>query len=755
MAKLQKSLKQRQHHSMRHSRHVAKLTPSEIRSLNNNIALVSKTGSQSSSKGTSSPARSRRSTNATPPATPDDPSASPAQAHRNPGSRNNSVNLQTPPHTPNEHRRSSQSSTHGHHHGHPVQSHANGIIHAPRPRGSAQAAFMVANGISSRPSSSGSSNYRGFPTYRGPEVTRTGSINMLQRPSPTIVTNPLSNFSRPRQSMVSSSPERCRQESQDIGILGPQSLRNGRANSLPSVSAPSSRQPSPPRVTDSPVSMIVDGTEKFPVLDPVDDPHNQPKIQDDDEDAQNESKPRGDDQTQEISTTPVDRSKEVAEPKSPGKKDKPKRFTISTALFGGDKSHQDGAENASKLKKARRRTLSFTKSDGIEKSSPEVPTTAPPEEVQVDGATIENGDFAAHPSVRPLSLIIPGEFKGKEKEIYSGPVYARCACCGKLKRPPGYTNGLTPVVENENLRTNFSFEIERTSDTTARRSSDASRGKFTPIIPMEVGESETRQATIEPPISSSSPMKQQNQYTSMPPPTRQQNQYTSPARRPKRHSDPPRFVRFGSLHGRRNADPTVITEEDEDEVDENQPLMTEQANPDQTGVTAHDFAVMDEVVTSQPVFDSETDRAVVEAKLNEQLLTTEVPEPISRRPSNTGSESDNFFTPVPGTTPVVEDQSNEKQDAEQTMLLNRENSFLGLPEPQLGPDFAPSNATLGELVLAPSTNTVKINSLTDLGASGAAVDNGEKNILEGLEKSREVDAERHKGQKWVAEVMAV
>ena len=282
MAKLQKSLKQRQRHTIRSSPHVAKLTPAEIRLINNS-ALASKTGSQSSSKGTPSPARSRRSTNATPPATPDNPSAYQAQAHKNPISRTSSLNIPTPPHTPN-----------GQHHAHGqalVHGHANGIIHAPRPRGSAQAAFMVANGISSRPSSSGSSNYRGLPTYRGPEVTRTGSMTMLQRPSPTIVTNPLSVFSRPRQSMVtSSSPERGRRDSQELNTYRTHSLRNGRANSLPNVSAPSSRPISPPRVTDSPVSMAQDDTENLLLLDPADDPHNQPKLQSDEEEPQDQPK---------------------------------------------------------------------------------------------------------------------------------------------------------------------------------------------------------------------------------------------------------------------------------------------------------------------------------------------------------------------------------------------------------------------------------------------------------------------------------
>ncbi|KAK5275320.1 hypothetical protein LTR40_013223, partial [Exophiala xenobiotica] len=144
MAKLQKSLKQRQRHAVRNSVNVAKLTPAEIRSLNNN-SLSSKTGSQSSSQGPS-PSTSRRSTTVTtPPSTPDDrASTHQAQSHRNSISRRSTVDIPTPPHTPNGHRRSSQSSTRGHGHT-PIQSHANGVIYAPRPRVSGHAAFMAAN----------------------------------------------------------------------------------------------------------------------------------------------------------------------------------------------------------------------------------------------------------------------------------------------------------------------------------------------------------------------------------------------------------------------------------------------------------------------------------------------------------------------------------------------------------------------------------------------------------------------------------
>ncbi|KIW24137.1 uncharacterized protein PV07_09869 [Cladophialophora immunda] len=681
MAKLQKTLKQRQRHAARNSANVTKLTPAEIRSLNNG-ALASKTGSQSSSKTTSTQSRSRRSTNATPPATPDELPAYGAQTHRNSVSRNNSVNIPTPPHTPNAQRRSSQSSTHGHHYGHHVvHGHANGIIHAPRPRGSAQAAFMSANGLSSRPSSSGSSTYRGLPKYRGPEVTRTGSLTMLQYPSQKIVSNPLSYFSRPRQSQVSTSPEQGRHESPEISIYRAQSLRNARSNSVPNVSAPSSRPVSPPRVTDSPVSMIVDGTEKFPVLDPADDPHNQPKVLLDEEVAPNETNPENvDTQPKQASESPVEPGKQIAQPESPKKeKEKQKRFTLHAALFGGDKTNHESAENVGKLKKGRRRTLSFSKNYEAEKPENKTVTAVEAiDEVKVDGATIETEEFSTHPAIRPLSVIIPSEFKGKEKEIVCPPVYARCACCGKLKRPSGYSGELSPVLENENLRANFSFEIERTSGTSERRSSDASRHKFIPIIPMEVGENETRQATIEP---YSGPPKDPVEHEQTPQtdmniaassPVRQPiAQMSSSPRRMKRHSTPARFTRFASLHGRRSVDSTVIAEEDEEaeaegEADENQPLMSEHAAPEISGVVNQIVAAAagaDEhvIANSQPVIEpiSSADRAFVEpvpmmATHDSQLMTSEIIEsiPLLRPSSRSGSEK--FSTPARGTTPVPE-----------------------------------------------------------------------------------------------------
>lgn len=478
-------------------------------------------------------------------------------------------------------------------------------------------------------------------------------------------------------------------------------------------------------MTDSPVSMMDEETEKFPILDPAEDPHNQPKIQSDEEDVQHDPVPPSDEQIKGVPASTVETAKPADQPESPKKeKDRHKRFTISSALFGGEKA---GGESTGKLKKTRRRTLSFTASKEAEKAenseskdmpieSKDTPTEST-QAVQVDGATLEDVDFTTHPAVRPLSLVIPPDSKGKEKEIHSAPVYARCSCCGKLKRPPGYTSELSPVMENENLRANFSFEIERTSGSGERRDSDSSRHKFTPILPMEVGKNETRQATIEP-LPTPSPVKARSLPT------------TPTARRPKRHSDPPRFVRFGSLHGRRNTDPTIIAEEDEEQpdLDENQPLMSEEDTAEDTTVQTIDFAAIDEIVaSSRPILETSEDRVVLEPMYENQPLMAGPFDEVPHRPSNADSGSDLFFTPARGTTPVVESlhQGEEREsEPKATTPIYTDGIFLGLPDLTLGPDFTRRDSKLRDLVLEMGTTTSMANdSAVDLNATVAGMDN--------------------------------
>jgi hypothetical protein len=514
--------------------------------------------------------------------------------------------------------------------------------------------------------------------------------------------------------------------------------------------------------------MLVDETEKFPVLDPAEDPHNQPKIYSDEEQPTHD-KPQIEETSDEIPAQAL-AEHEVDAPLESPRKDVKKRFTLSGALFGTDKNDQDGAESAKKLKKGRRRTLSLGKSldkENLEVTKPpaEEPSPASNEEAKVDGATIEDDDFSAHPAVRPLSIIIPSEFKGKEKEIYSAPVFAKCPCCGKVKRPPGYTNELSPVFENEHLRTNFSFEIERTSGSMDRGTSESSRGKYTPIIPVKVGENETRQAIIEPPIG---PISQnETREAIIQPPTgpmsavRQVTQHmdTSP-RRMKRSSDAPRFVRFASLHGRRR-DTTVIDEEDEVELAENAPLMNS-ANSQPGEVQTIDFAVHDQVTQSPPgVVEHDMHTAPDGGNVASLTLAPGSATEVLRRTSNVELlGSDKLFTPLRSPTPAGESIKSSKGKGKEEIPTDQGNMMLSLPEPSFGPTFARNSDSLRDFVLARSTSLA----MSDAGGAGRNPTsvNGPENLPMSeqslfsptMDDLRGLDPANPKDQKWLAEVMA-
>jgi len=735
MAKLQKSLQQRKHHSMRARTHVAKLSPAEIRSLNHS-ALASHTGSQSSSKGVS-PATSRRISNATPPTTPETPSA-----YQAPPSRTSSVNLPTPPQSPNrQHRSLSQSSAHSHGHGH---------IHAPRPRGSGQAAFMAANGLSSSASSprpSSSSSYRGLPTYRGPEMTRTGSLTMLQRPSPNIVANPLSNFSRPRQSMVNSSPDRYKQASQEVDTDQTQNLRHARNNSLPRVSALPSREPSPLQRTDSPVS--IEG-EPFP-------PESFPMLHD----------------TKAPTESPVDADADPNEPQpsdTPRKAARQKRFSLGPGFF--DKG--DKGEKSTFLKRPRRRTLSFTPAQDAANAANAVPKpeSAPDSstekaEPRSDQKEAACGDVESHPAApRATRSINAHGTKGKAKEIFAGTVYARCPCCGKLKRPPGYTGELSPVLEHETVRPKFSFEIDRTSSSIRSRSSDTGQSDWTAIIPPEVGE-ETCQAAVESPMS----------------PNRADdaNRCVNTSPTTSIHlSEPPTFVRFASLHGRRNTASAVIKEEDE-----HQPVAAADHHFYDMAVLSPDIKVYDFATAraeeQQPLLDDDQSHATPESPHQTNFTvdanSASAPDPaatiIGNTPANgpvqAGKDDTRIIKDTAPETPsgAVSTTAEElTSSTESQKTLSGQKSFLGLPEPQLGPHFARSNATLRDFVLLRQNSTINAETTGLKGVDGGVstiriverspdLEQEENNVLEGLEGSRVLDEARQKGQKWIAEVMAV
>lgn len=431
--------------------------------------------------------------------------------------------------------------------------------------------------------------------------------------------------------------------------------------------------------------MIADDTDKFPVLDPADDPHNQPRTPSDEEDGQRQLEfPQPETQPNPPTTSTIEKPAELDASESPKKeKEKQKRFTIHAALFGDKSSHENADK---KLKKMRRRTMSSSKVE--EQSNPKehvAPPVPPSEEANIDVPTsAPNEDVSDHPAVRPLSLIVPDESKGKEREISSAPVYSRCSCCGRLKRPHGFNSDLSPVLENEHLRANLSFEMDRTAGSSGRRSSDASREKFIPIIPMQVGENDTRQASVEPyyharsetpieqhprtdymemEIATSSPVRQ---------PLRQKN--SSPIRT-QRLSAPPRFVRFASLHGRRDGNTGPIVEEDEEgehETDEHHALMMEHDGSDQ---------VFDPTTMSGAVI-AEDETAIGHAVPEVSSASRAFIEPVTNfdNISNAKSGSDIFYTPAREASPSTTDR-NPLSVVQQHPL----------PEPSVGqPSFLPA-----------------------------------------------------------------
>ena len=429
-------------------------------------------------------------------------------------------------------------------------------------------------------------------------------------------------------------------------------------------------------MTDSPVSIMANEAETFPVFDPADDPHNQPKSDSEGEGrAQEPSTAAVNNQVEPVPSSPDQMVKEPVSPEPAKKeKDKQKRFTIQAVLFGVGNEGQE-----KKLKKLRRQTMPLPISTTAEGANPEMKGLAvSPEEEKAAG--LPNDDFIAHPAVRPLSLMIPSDIKGKEKDtlsISSAPVYHRCACCGKVKRPHGYNSELSPVLENENLRTNFSFEVDRMSTSRPRRSSDASRDKFTPIIPMQIGENITRQARIEPytkPSVETPEPRDRAEETGMiiaeSSPVRQPiRQMTASPIKAKRNSAPPRFVRFASLHGRRSEDTGPIAEEEEEEVegDENWPLMMEQGEYRNSSMEVAEMSGAvspeEEKVIEQPLPEiSSAARAVVKplptiAMHYAELVNPGPADALTYRPSNRSSSSMEFHTPETEPTPVLWDSA--------------------------------------------------------------------------------------------------
>lgn len=605
MAKLQKSLKQQQRHSQSSKPHVAKLSPAEIRSLNHNASVSPESTKLSPSASANS--SSRRPSSSTPPITPDN------NFHR-PLPRSSTVPLPTPPRSPvKEHHRDSQRDYHhDHHHAGRSRSHSNG---------------KAVNGYSRTSSTSSYRSGHSLHTYRGHEVTQTGNKIMLQRPQQEIVTNPLSMFSRPRQSqlLAATSPDKFQRDFLELDPHQAEAM----LDSTPDAPTISSRAPSPPRMTDSPVSADeAEDTKQGSQLGTLQagpssdsaDPSRPVPVGEERSKSDETIKPAAANQVQtqpewKTAAKPESSQDVMPEQQQPKETTQPspsvlfddaskedsaiekkprnarKRFTFHHAF--DKKEHEKGAASD---RKSRRNTLSFTKSPEQSPNPVQQPleTATSREPSSNDQEDDDDPDsIPSHPGVRPPSIRSRSSSvdpKPKTSSLpplnTSGPTYGRCACCGKIKRPHGYGTELSPVMENEHLRTNFSLEAERRS-TEARR--------YTPIIPIEVkdkddaGSIRTVQATIEPysgapsvKTSHNSDGTNHSNRSSVSVGSNQTvmqssvgNSESSPTSRAtdKVKAEEPRIVRFSSLHGSRGDAADSLPGQGEEEIVQSVPFV--------------------------------------------------------------------------------------------------------------------------------------------------------------------------------------
>lgn len=571
MGKLQKALRHDQRRSLAAKNKVAKLTPDEIRSLNHSVGLT-----KSDSVRSLDTHSVHRLASGSPPLTPDNPNP----IRRSQSQRRSSADLPTPPISPDRERRGSASSTRH--------------IHAPKPVSHAQAAHLANANSISRPSSQ--SSYRGLVTYRGNEITRNNSLTMLQHPSQQIVSNPLSQFSRPRQSIIASStsPPKSGLEYRVADDTAGSFNVNDRTRSLGGVDQGVTRDHSPIRPSDSPVSMDeaempdnkmrkqADGLHGIPVLHVTPRTNGQIK-----QDEQTEPTAKQKLNWRRTLTGSSEPDPEIVRLRKEGRR---------RTLLSPKNGYCLHAIHYDDTKPGQPPQLRETLRDEL----PSAKTSVFKEDERKEAA--QETEYGQHPAVRPLShetqRSLPdgsdssptsSSRKGKEKEIdtpgvtdsdsssmtSSVPSYSRCSCCGRVQKPGGFESDLSPVMENENLRTNFNFEVGRMSAERRRRSSSVTSDgprKYTPIIPMEVGNA-TKQARIEParestahvpapaPAATSEPKAVIVGVAVNKPGDIIASHSTPLAIMPRRRVDP-RIVRFASLHRTKE-------EKAEDEAEQN------------------------------------------------------------------------------------------------------------------------------------------------------------------------------------------
>jgi len=561
MAKLKKSIAQERRRSFRSRSTVAKLTPAEIRTLNHS-ASVSKSGSVRSIDSQSI----RRLPSSTPSLTPGYQSSS-QQSHQTHAQRSSS-DLSTPVVSPDRERQRSNSSTRH--------------IYSPKPVSHVQAMQLANANSHTRPPSA--SSYRGIATYRGPEVTRTSSLTMLHTPSQQIVSNPLSQFSRPRQSTLISSSRKVSLEQRGTDDNAVNSVASSqRRQSLGATSRAPSRGHSPIRPSDSPVSMENDKNSKDTELV--------------------NAEPSADKGAPVLHVTPqTTKSDENHDEASETSK---KQKSIWRKSFGG--STEPDSEIAPLRKEHRRRTLmlpghghclhAVAYADTRPGEPPKLRETLKHELPSAKTAEYKKDDekqpaeeteYDQHPAVRPLSINArrpsanasetSSSKKGKEREDASNPEsehdatslspsmpsYPRCSCCGRVARSGGIGSELSPVLENENPKKNLGSNTERTPPTAGRPSSSvSSQPKFVPNTPTEEG-NQKRQSRVEtaretaPSVTASEPPARLKGVA-----VNQLGDVIGPSSMPlaimPKSKEKSRLVRFASLHMR-----------DEDKEEQNQ-----------------------------------------------------------------------------------------------------------------------------------------------------------------------------------------
>lgn len=391
---------------------------------------------------------------------------------------------------------------------------------------------------------------------------------MFAHPSPQIVANPLSQFSRPRQStLTSQAPPRSSSD-----ILPSNDTVNAvhtteRHKSLGDPSSGPSREHSPIRTSDSPVSMEDGKVPDKPFAGPSlsksisaqDQSLSHPDNAAVDHDETTESSAKQKLKWRKTFNGTTESDQDLA----PLRKEHKRRTFVKQSQCLHAIAYNDTKPGPKPLMR-----------DTLKDELPSVRTSVFKDDAQNQAA--KESEYGQHPAVRPFSMDAASRTtttsdyppsstnKGKERETdvdtdsdqqsmtSSVPSYSRCSCCGRVQKA-GFESDLSPVMENENIRTNFDFEASKTSTDGRRKPSMSNSHRYTPIIPMEVG-NEMRQSRIDP-----MPEKAPSHNATVPKIMGVVNKpgdiigpsSTPLAIMPKTRIDP-RLSRFGSLHARKD-----------------------------------------------------------------------------------------------------------------------------------------------------------------------------------------------------------